>query len=54
MSRIDILEASIGMALASDVNDAEDRVLTAVDYAKCYRRSRDAVIRVYNAAGNVD
>jgi hypothetical protein len=29
------------------------QVSNAVDYAKFYKRSHDAVIRVYNATGNV-
>jgi hypothetical protein len=30
-----------------------DAVSKAIDYAKFYSRSRDAVIRVYDAAGTV-
>jgi hypothetical protein len=30
-----------------------DAISNAVDYAKFYNRSHDAVIRVYDAAGNV-
>ena len=30
-----------------------DAVSKAIDYAKFYSRSRDAVIRVYDEAGNV-
>jgi hypothetical protein len=30
-----------------------DAINNAIDYAKLYSRSHDAVIRVYDAAGNV-
>jgi hypothetical protein len=33
--------------------DEANAVSNAVDYAKFYSRSHDAVIRVYNEAGNV-
>ncbi len=33
--------------------DGPDAVRNAIDYAKFYSRSHDAVIRVYDEAGNV-
>ena len=49
-----------GVDLISDVSpfgalwyDGPDAVRNAIDYAKFYSRSHDAVIRVYDAAGTV-
>jgi hypothetical protein len=50
-----------GVNLISDVlplrcavlSGAPDQINNAIDYAKFYSRSRDAVIRVYDQAGNV-
>ena len=49
-----------GVDLISDVSpfgalwyDGPDAVRNAIDYAKFYNRSHDAVIRVYDEAGNV-
>jgi hypothetical protein len=50
-----------GVDLISDVlpfrcavlSGAPDAINNAIDYAKLYSRSHDAVIRVYDEAGNV-
>jgi hypothetical protein len=50
-----------GVNLISDVlplrcavlSGGPDAINNAIDYAKLYSRSHDAVIRVYDAAGNV-
>jgi hypothetical protein len=50
-----------GVDLISDVlpfrcavlSGASDAINNAIDYAKLYSRSHDAVIRVYDEAGNV-
>jgi hypothetical protein len=49
-----------GVDLISDVlpfgrlwYDGPNAISNAIDYAKFYSRSHDAVIRVYDAAGNV-
>jgi hypothetical protein len=50
-----------GVNLISDVlpfrcavlSGAPDAINNAIDYAKLYSRSHDAVIRVYDAVGNV-
>jgi hypothetical protein len=35
------------------LSGAPDAINNAIDYAKLYSRSHDAVIRVYDAVGNV-
>ena len=52
-ARSDHLAATNALKRSTSLPIASSSASNAVDYAKFYSRSHDAVIRVYDAAGNV-